>query len=645
MPPNKPLESLRSALRMLKSIPATLGLVIVNVSVFIAAYVLAGSFDGPHWILTLLAMGAQFNPLTLDEEWYRVFTYMFLHGGPLHLVVNMIALAVVGTELERSVGTKKFLAVYLVCGVAAAMSSLYWNLFSIGVGASGAIFGLFGFSLMVNIFFHKKSGNSIYPILIQFGFFVGLNLLIADLVKADNPAHFGGLLAGVATGCYASIQGSITAFRKVKVEYFLIPLFFAAYFILPRYQVRYYKLFQQVMAAEDSSRHRLRENLTDDQYMKVFIKNIDQWDAALKKLNRQRDLPEELQNDTFNLTRYVELRKQENLFKKILIQRESYVYLDSIDYVQQLIPQHLSLKYNLKFRIDDVDASAAADTVLPEMVKVLYDSHWVEVPSPPAAYYRIGFRDSLGRWEGRVKDYYMSGNVQMKGTYKQNKRDGIFLYYSDHNTYRSAGRYLDDRAVGKWENYHENGRLASETYFNNGFFLKSLWDSLGNQLVVDGNGREIHRHPNGIIASEGVYRYGVREGYWYGHHPNGEMYYEEQFSQGKLLSGKSRTLAGETFVYDASSLQPMPEGGFEKFQEYIKSEAKKIEGEELGHVKLSFRVTENGNIADLTFGQSATPRLDAIAKKILLTGPRWLPAREHGHKTVDGWSVVLIEFY
>jgi hypothetical protein len=418
-----------------------------------------------------------------------------------------------------------------------------------------------------------------------------------------------------------------------------------AYFTLPRYQVRYYKLFQQVMAAEDSSRHRLREGLTDDQYMKVFIKNIDQWDAALQKLNRQKGLPEELHSDTFNLRRYIELRKQENLFKKILIQRESYVYLDSIEFVQEQIPEHLSLTYNLKFSLNEEDNFAAADTVLPEMVKVLYDSHWVEIPTLPAVYYRLGLRDSLGRWNGGVKDYYISGLVQMKGTYKENKRDGIFLYYSDHNTYTSAGRYLDDQAVGKWENYHENGRLASEVYFNNGFFLKSLWDSLGNQLVVDGNGREIYRHPNGVIASEGEYRHGLKEGYWYGHHPNGEMYYEEQFNRGKLLSGKSRSLEGETFVYDASSLQPMPEEGFEKFQEYIKAEAKKVDSEELGHVKLSFRVTNKGNIADLTFEQSAVPRLDAKAKEILLNGPRWLPAREHGHQPVDGWAVVLIEFY
>lgn len=643
MPPNRSLESARSFLRMLKSVPATVGLIITNVSVFIAAYLQAGSLDGPHWMLTLMSMGAQFNPFTLDKEWYRIFTYMFLHGGPLHLMLNMVALAVVGAEVEKFAGTKKFLAVYFVCGIAAAMTSLYWNLFLIVVGASGAIFGLFGFSLTANMFARKTSGKSIYPLLVQFVFFVGLNLLIADLVKADNAAHFGGLLAGIVIGLHASAQGKAAAFRKVKIEYFIIPLLFVVYFMLPRYQVRYYKLFQEVMAAEDSSHYRSRQNLSDEQYIRVFIKDINQWDAVLQKLNRQKGLPEELHMDTFNLRRYMELRKRENIFKKSLIQQESYVYLDSIEAVQERIPQHLALTYNLKFRINEEESEP--DTVLRKTVKVLYDSHWVETKSLPAVYYRIGFRDSLGRWEGRVKDYYIDGNIQMKGTYRRNKRDGIFLYYSDHNTYTSAGRYENDRPIGKWENYHDNGRLASEVYFNNGFFLKNLWDSLGNQLVVDGNGREIHRHANGVIATEGEYRYGLKEGYWYGHHPNGEMYYEEHFSQGKLLSGKSRTLEGETFVYDATSLQPMPEEGFEKFHEYIKEQTEKVDGEELGHVRLSFRVMKNGSIADLTIEQNATPRLDAIAKDILLNGPRWLPAREHGHEPVDGWSGVLIEFY
>ena len=139
----------------------------------------------------------------------------------------------------------------------------------------------------------------------------------------------------------------------------------------------------------------------------------------------------------------------------------------------------------------------------------------------------------------------------MKGAYKGNKREGVFIFYSGGNRHTEAGRYVNDKRFGKWETFHENGRLASEVYYNNSYFLQSLYDSVGNQLVVDGNGREVQHYPNGVVATEGEYRHGVKQGYWYGRYPTGEMYYEEIFSGGVLVSGQSRTLDGQTFVYDS----------------------------------------------------------------------------------------------
>jgi len=286
------------------------------------------------------------------------------------------------------------------------------------------------------------------------------------------------------------------------------------------------------------------------------------------------------------------------------------------------------------------------DSSLSGMVKVLYDSDWVEISGPRAAFYRIGHRDSLGRWDGIVRDYYGNGEIRMKGRYRKNKRDGVFLLYSDHKTYTEAGRYLDDRKFGKWQTFHDNGRLAAEIVYNHGRFVHSLWDSLGNRMVVDGNGREIQRYPNGVVAVEGEYRHGMKEGYWYGRHPNSDMYFEEYFNQGRLVSGQSRTLGGETFVYDESSLYPLPAGGFESFRQYMKSETKKVDPDELGHVKISFRVTAKGALTDVSIVQNATPVLDAKAREILVHGPRWLPPRRHGHEQVDGVvDELLIEFY
>lgn len=640
-------ESAAPVQESFKKIPATLILIGINVIVFILTYLKAGSVDGPGYTITLLQMGAQFNPLTLDKEWYRIFTHMFLHGGLMHLGFNMYALYVIGGEIEQMAGTKKFTVVYFVSGIASALNSLYWSMFTIGVGASGAIFGLFGFSLIINIFLSRRDGKSMRPLLLNFGVFIGINLLIAKSVNADNAAHFGGLAAGLIIGLYSMMTGGGPSFRKVRIEYLIMLILVIVYVGLPRYQVSYYKFFQQVLAAEDSTNQRVGGNLTDEQYLEVFTKNIHDWDTASQMLNAQTYLPPELARDTARLRKYIMYRKQENHFKKLMIERESYVYLDSIANVQQGMTATLELDYSLSFRMPTEkrnDEPVKGDTTARQIIKVLYDGNWVEIPSPPASFYRVGYRDSLGRWDGIVRDHYDNGEIQMKGSYKKNKRDGIFLYYSDHHTYTSAGRYQDDRSTGKWETYHENGELASEIFYNDGYFLKNLWDSVGNQLVIDGHGKETQRHPNGIIATEGEYRNGSKEGYWYGRHSDGQMHFEENFNAGRLLTGRSRSLAGETFVYDATSLFPLPEGGFEKFKRYVDDETSKIESKITGQVRISFRVTTKGLLTDVNVEKSLSQELDAKAKEIVMKGPRWIPAREHGHLAVDGFAYVVVDF-
>ena len=623
----------------MKKVPLTFTVIFINTAMFVFCF-----FQPGDRTITLLRLGAQFNPLTLDRQWYRIFTHLFLHGSILHLVANMFVLAYLGYVMEGKVGTKKFAFVYFVSAIAAAFSGLYWNLFTIAIGTSGAISGLLGFCLVYHIFFPGKTGKAMMILLTFFAAFVAINLVMPQMVHADYAAQFGGVIAGIIIGFFSFASGRRAKIGTVRIEYLMIGLLLILYFLLPRNQVRYFKFFKQVVAAEDTTKHLLKEKLTDDD-MRTFIRNYHHWDDILKRLNEQKNLPVGLATDTFKLRKYINLRKQENLFKKMVVQRETYTYLDSVEHLHQIMQQYLNLDYALWSRIkmqpEPPDSSLAAGAI-----KVLYDSNWVEVAAPPASYYRIGYRDSLGRWDGLVRDYYANGDIRMKGTYKKNKRDGVFLFYSDHKTYTEVGRYLDDIKFGKWQAFHGNGQLAAEIFYNNGQFVHSLWDSLGNRLVVDGNGQEIQRYPSGNVAVEGEYRHGMKEGYWYGRHPNGQMYFEEYFNRGRLISGQSRTLKGETFTYDESSFYPLPEGGFERFQEYLKAETKKIDPDELGHVKLSFRVTATGTLTDLRITQHATPLLDEKAKEILLAGPRWLPARRHGHERTDGVvGELVIQFY
>jgi rhomboid protease GluP len=127
--------------QILRQSPATIIIVVLNILFFGASYWAAGSTDEPNWTFTLLQLGALFNPLTLSDEPWRIMTHMFLHGGLLHLAFNQYAFYSLGTSWERYFGWKKWVAIYFVTGFGAALTTLWWNLFTIGVGAWGLFSG------------------------------------------------------------------------------------------------------------------------------------------------------------------------------------------------------------------------------------------------------------------------------------------------------------------------------------------------------------------------------------------------------------------------------------------------------------------------------------------------------------------------
>ncbi|HNP96137.1 MAG TPA: rhomboid family intramembrane serine protease, partial [Cyclobacteriaceae bacterium] len=92
-------------MRDLRKAPATLLLLMINVTAFAGLWIDIGTLEGPEWVRGLLLQGAQFAPLSLDTQWYRLFTHMFMHGGVVHLIMNMYALFIVGTEVENLTGT------------------------------------------------------------------------------------------------------------------------------------------------------------------------------------------------------------------------------------------------------------------------------------------------------------------------------------------------------------------------------------------------------------------------------------------------------------------------------------------------------------------------------------------------------------
>ena len=176
-----------------RNTPVTWSLIAINVVLF-AADQLFPSFGNE------LLQRAAHHPLLVDRgEWWRVLSAMFLHGGLLHVLFNMYALWLFGPVLERRFGSFSFAALYLAAG--AAGGALYQTIGpnAWAVGASGAIFGLFGALLIASYRQrHTRAGAAAFS---QLVILLGINLALPLFVpNIAWQAHVGGLLAGVLIG-------------------------------------------------------------------------------------------------------------------------------------------------------------------------------------------------------------------------------------------------------------------------------------------------------------------------------------------------------------------------------------------------------------------------------------------------------------
>lgn len=141
--------------------------------------------------------GAQLNPLVAQGEWYRLISAAFLHspGMLTHILFNMFALYLFGPQLERQAGSLPFAMLYLSSALAGGAAFFFANPAGAAVGASGAIFGLFGAWLAAAL--HNRHSPSGQAGLRQLLLLLGINLALPLFVPGIAwEAHLGGLVAG-----------------------------------------------------------------------------------------------------------------------------------------------------------------------------------------------------------------------------------------------------------------------------------------------------------------------------------------------------------------------------------------------------------------------------------------------------------------
>lgn len=147
----------------------------------------------------LIAWGALFKPLVQEGEYWRLFTSTFIHIGVFHLVFNIIALGLIGYQLDKELTFMEYLSFYLITGILASATSLIFHDNTISAGASGAILGMYGVGLSMLVL---NYGSSESHTLFGIGLFiiVGSTLIMGLITPSDNSAHFGGFLSGFILG-------------------------------------------------------------------------------------------------------------------------------------------------------------------------------------------------------------------------------------------------------------------------------------------------------------------------------------------------------------------------------------------------------------------------------------------------------------
>lgn len=185
--------------------PCTLGIIAVNIIVFIIQNILDSKYDG----IVTTGFSLAWWEILDGSQYYRLFTYMFLHGDLSHIFNNMLVFAFLGTTVERLLGKGKFLLSYLGSGVVAGLASVLYSKWEVSglaesilegvpykysLGASGAVFGM--------------TGILIYIVLVNKGNIAGISMQRLILFAAlsiyeglisggiDNAAHIGGALFG-----------------------------------------------------------------------------------------------------------------------------------------------------------------------------------------------------------------------------------------------------------------------------------------------------------------------------------------------------------------------------------------------------------------------------------------------------------------
>ncbi len=167
----------------------TKGLIALNVLIYVVTAVQGNGINSPGG--SLFAKWVLYGPAVANGDWWRLITSAFLHANLIHIAFNMYFLWFVGSAVESALGRGRFIAVYLISGLAGSAGALVFTPTSPTVGASGALFGLLGAALVLERQRSYVLGGSAAALIL-------INLILSfSLSNISVGGHIGGLIGGI----------------------------------------------------------------------------------------------------------------------------------------------------------------------------------------------------------------------------------------------------------------------------------------------------------------------------------------------------------------------------------------------------------------------------------------------------------------
>jgi rhomboid protease GluP len=327
-PPDRVAEFQRTLVQLTPRVYVTPALVGVNLLVFILMTASGVSMFDPT-IPDLLRWGADFGPMTITGEWWRLLTSTFLHIGLIHILLNMWVLAEAGPLVERMIGNVGFLLLYLVAGLTGSLASLCWNPMLVSAGASGAIFGIYGGLLALLLRRHDSIPLEALAKLRNSGLgFLFYNLLYGMMLpNVDMAAHIGGLVGGFLGGIVLSqpFTPEALAHRRIRnlrlggLGVFLIigglAVVYARHADLATASIeldRFEAMENNALGAFSAAVAKVqRQELSNRDFADLLERDVlPEWRAAQARLSAAKSLPTDLQRYVRSVLEYMQLRQE-----------------------------------------------------------------------------------------------------------------------------------------------------------------------------------------------------------------------------------------------------------------------------------------------------------------------------------------------